>query len=105
MDNETAQSYYNHLLTLAIRQDQSFGTLASAFLRDNNLQELGFRTDEEFNLLLAASQAFGPEPRRYGTKLEFLERALKLSESLESLPVQIPQQIQQEIQKTKKKQC
>ena len=102
MDNETAQSYYNHLLTLAIRQDQSFGTLASAFLRDNNLQELGFRTDEEFNLLLAASQAFGPEPRRYGTKLEFLERALKLSESLESLPVQIPQQIQQEIQKTKK---
>jgi hypothetical protein len=102
MDNETAQSYYNHLLTLAIRQDQSFGALASAFLRDNNLQELGFRTDEEFNLLLAAAQAFGPEPRRYGTKLEFFERALKLSESLESLPAQVPQQIQQEIQKTKK---
>ena len=102
MDNETAQSYYNHLLTLAIRQDQSFGTLASAFLRDNNLQELGFRTDEEFNLLLAAAQAFGPEPRRYGTKLEFLEHALELSESLASLPTQIPQQIQQEIQKTKK---
>lgn len=78
MSPDEARGYLNHLLTLAIRREQAFAPLAAAFLREQDLDALGLTPDEQLSLLLAAAQSFAPEPRRYGVKLEFLERARAL---------------------------
>lgn len=78
MTPEEARGYLNYLLTLAVRREQAFAPLAAAFLREQDLDALGLLPDEQLSLLLAAAQSFAPEPRRYGVKLEFLERARAL---------------------------
>ncbi len=73
-----ARSYLNHLLTLSIRREESFGALAFTFIKENDMEALGFLPEEQFNLLMAIIQAFAPEPKRYTQKLELLKRAKEL---------------------------
>ena len=74
MTPDEARAYLNYLLSLSIRRDQAVGPLASAFIRDNDLDALGLLPDEQLSLYLAAAQSFA-EPRRFSLKVEFLERA------------------------------
>ena len=100
MTPEEARSYLNYLLTLGIRREQAFAPLASAFIREQDMDALGLLPDEQVSLLLAAAQSFAPEPRRYSVKLDFLERAQALlpRTRLAGTPAETP--IGQELRKT-----
>ena len=50
---EDARAYLNHLLTLNIRGEESFGPLALTFLKERKLEELGLLPEERFNLIMA----------------------------------------------------
>ncbi|MBH76837.1 MAG: hypothetical protein CL897_01190 [Dehalococcoidia bacterium] len=100
MTPEGARSYLHYLLTLGIRREQSFAPLAAAFIRENDLDALGLLADEQLNLLLAAAQAFAPEPRRYSTKLDFLKRAQALLPQTRLAGTAVEAQVAQELQKT-----
>ena len=78
MDLKEARSYLNYLLTLNIRQEESFGPLALAFFKEHDLEELGLLPDELFTLLSGTIQSLAQEPKRHNQKLELLERAQKL---------------------------
>ena len=100
MTPEEARSYLNYLLTLGIRREQAFAPLASAFIREQDMDALGLLPDEQVSLLLAAAQSFAPEPRRYSVKLDFLERAQALLSRTRLAGTPAETQIGQELRKT-----
>ncbi len=100
MTPEEARSYLNYLLTLGIRREQAFAPLAAAFIREQDLDALGLLPDEQVNLLLAAAQSFAPEPRRYGAKLDFLQRAQALLPRTRLAGSTVEAQVGQELRKT-----
>ena len=100
MTPEEARSYLNYLLTLGIRREQAFAPLASAFIREQDMDALGLLPDEQVSLLLAAAQSFAPEPRRYSVKLDFLERAQALLPRTRLAGTPAETQIGQELRKT-----
>ena len=53
MDLKEARSYLNYLLTLNIRGEESFGPMALAFIKDNDLGGIGLEPEEQFSLLMA----------------------------------------------------
>ncbi len=78
MTHEDARAYFNYLLTLNLRQEEAFGPLALAFIKDNDLEQLGLRPEEQFNLFMATATAFSAEPKRYTMKLELLQKARQI---------------------------
>lgn len=78
MTEQEARSYLNYLLTLNLRREEAFGPLALAFIKEQNLSQLGLVPEEQFNLVVAVAQAFAAEPKRYTLKLELLQKALQL---------------------------
>ncbi len=100
MTPDEARSYLNYLLTLGIRREQAFAPLAAAFIREHDLDALGLLPDEQVNLLLAAAQAFTPEPRRYSVKLDFLQRAQALLPRTRLANTPVAAQVGQELRKT-----
>ena len=78
MTHEDARAYLNYLLTLNLRQEEAFGPLALAFIKDNDLGQLGLLPEEQFNLFMATATAFSAEPKRYTMKLELLQKARQL---------------------------
>ena len=53
MTHEDARAYLNYLLTLNLRQEEAFGPLALAFIKDNDLGQLGLLPEEQFNLFMS----------------------------------------------------
>ncbi len=78
MTHEDARAYFNYLLTLNLRQEEAFGPLALAFIKDHDLEQLGLRPEEQFNLFMATATAFSAEPKRYTMKLELLQKARQI---------------------------
>ncbi|MCA9472171.1 MAG: hypothetical protein MRJ96_15305 [Nitrospirales bacterium] len=78
MTQEEARSYLHYLLTLHLRREEAFGPLALAFIKEQNLGDLGLTPEERFNLMMATAQVLATEPKRYTLKLELLQKALKL---------------------------
>lgn len=100
MTTDEARAQYNYLLTLCIRKEESFGPLAMAFIKDHDLDQLGLTPAEQFNLLMATSEAFAAEPKRYSHKLDCLHKALQLLRRTQFPDPDLPRQLTQEIQKT-----
>ena len=46
MDLEEARSYLNHLLTLNLRGEESFGPLAYTFWKDHDLEKIGLLPED-----------------------------------------------------------
>jgi hypothetical protein len=78
MTNEDARAYLNYLLTLNLRQEEAFGPLALAFVKENDLGKLGLLPEEQFNLFMATATVFSAEPKRYTMKLELLQKARQI---------------------------
>jgi len=97
---EEARSYLHYLLTLNIRKEESFGPLAMAFIKDNDLQAIGLMADEQFNLIMATSQALANEPKRFNVKVELLQKAEGLLPKTNYSNAGLVQQLQYEIRKT-----
>jgi hypothetical protein len=100
MTPQEARAQYNYLLTLCIRQEESFGPLALAFIKDHDLEQLGLTPEEQFNLLMATSHAFAEEPKRYNHKLDCLQKALQLLSRTQFPDPTLTRHLTQEIQKT-----
>ena len=64
MDLKEARSYLNYLLTLNIRQEEAFGPMALAFIKDNDLGAIGLEPEEQFGLLMATVASLADEPKR-----------------------------------------
>ncbi len=78
MTPDDARAYLNYLLTLNLRQEEAFGPLALAFVKEQDLGQLGLLPEEQFNLMMATATAFSAEPKRYTMKLELLQKAHQL---------------------------
>ncbi|MEO8327082.1 MAG: hypothetical protein ABI618_14595, partial [Nitrospirota bacterium] len=78
MTQEDARAYLNYLLTLHLRQEEAFGPLGLAFVKENDLTKLSLLPEEQFNLLMAIATVFSAEPKRYTMKLELLQKAYQL---------------------------
>ena len=78
MTQEDARAYLHYLLTLHLRQEEAFGPLALAFIKEHDLGQLGLLPEERFNLLMATATVFSAEPKRYTMKLELLQKARQL---------------------------
>lgn len=78
MTKEDARAYLNYLLTLHLRQEEAFGPLGLAFVKENDLTKLSLLPEEQFNLLMAIATVFSAEPKRYTMKLELLQKAYQL---------------------------
>ncbi|MDR4461317.1 MAG: hypothetical protein MRJ67_12525 [Nitrospirales bacterium] len=78
MTQEDARAYLNYLLTLHLRQEEAFGPLGLAFIKENDLTKLSLLPEEQFNLLMAIATVFSAEPKRYTVKLELLQKAYQL---------------------------
>jgi len=100
MNPEEARAYLNYLLTLNLRKEDAFGPLALPFLRDHDLKALGILPEEQFSLLIATSQAFAAEPKRYAIKLEMLQKARQLLPQTRYFDPELGQQLDHDIQKT-----
>ena len=98
---EDARAYLNHLLTLNIRGEESFGPLALTFLKERKLEELGLLPEERFNLIMATVQALANEPKRFHLKLELLERAKGLLPGTTYSNSTLLSQLDREIGKTR----
>ena len=100
MTPQEARSYFNYLLTLSLRQEESFGPLALTFIKEQNLEVLGLQPEEQFNLFFATAQAFASEPKRYTHKLECLQRARQLLPQTRFHDSDMAQQLDHDIQRT-----
>jgi len=100
MTPEDARAYLNYLLTLNLRREDAFGPLALTFLRDHDLSTLGILPEEIFTLLLATTQAFPAEPKRYAIKLELLQKARQLLPQTRYGDPGFEQQLDHDIRKT-----
>lgn len=78
MTAEEARSYLHYLLTLHLRREEAFGPLALAFIKEQDLTQLGLTPEEQFNLIMATAQVLAAEPKRYTLKVELLQRAIRL---------------------------
>ncbi|MGB0909358.1 MAG: hypothetical protein ACPGYT_03275 [Nitrospirales bacterium] len=78
MTSEEARSYLHYLLTLNLRREEAFGPLALAFIKEQDLSQLGLVPEEQFNLIMATAQVLAAEPKRYTLKIELLQRAIRL---------------------------
>ena len=100
MTQEEARTYLNYLLTLSLRREEAFGPLAMAFIREQDLDQLGLSPEEQFSLMLAVIQVFAPEPKRYSLKLELLQKARQLLPQTRYFDPELAQQLGHDIQKT-----
>jgi len=100
MTEPEARAYLNYLLTLNLRREDAFGPLALAFLREQDLDQLGILPEEQFSLLFATIQAFASEPKRYSHKLELLQKARQLLPNTRYFDHELAQEIDYDIQKT-----
>jgi hypothetical protein len=100
MTSQEARAHYNYLLTLCIRREESFGPLAFAFLKEHDLTGLGLTPEEQFNLYMATSDAFAPEPKRYTHKLECLQKAQQILPLTGFGDAGLARHVLQEIEKT-----
>jgi hypothetical protein len=100
MGPQEAREYFNYLMTLCIRRAESFGPLAFAFAKDNDLDRLGLVPEEQFNLWMALSEAFADEPKRFKLKLEALHKAVDLLHRTEYADQAVLRELRREIQKT-----
>src|SRR5215467_2750897 len=101
MTPDQARAQYNFLLTLCIRKAETFGPLAFAFIKDHNLSSIGLLPEEQYNLLVAAAEAFADEPKRYTHKLDCLQKALDILPSTSFFDPELARQIQQDVQRLK----
>lgn len=101
MTPDDVRAQYNHLMTLCIRREEAFGPLALAFLRDQDLGQLGLTPEERFNLYMAVADTFATEPKRYTHKLECLEKAQDLLAKTRFWEPGLARHLMQDIQKTK----
>jgi hypothetical protein len=97
MISEEARAHYNFLLTLCIRKAESFGPMAFNFIKDHSFAEAGLTPDEQFNLLMATTDAFADEPERYGHKLDCLRKAIDLLPKTHCYDATLARQLRQEI--------
>src|SRR5919108_5998993 len=100
MTPHEARAQYNYLITLCIRREESFGPLAFAFIKEHDLMQLGLTPEEQFNLYMATSDAFAPEPKRYNHKLECLQKAQQILPRTGFADPGLVQHLREEIQKT-----
>ena len=100
MDLEEARSYLNHLLTLNLRQEESFGPLAYTFWKDHDLEKIGLLPEERFSLLMGTIQSIAAEPKRYSIKLELLQKAKALVPQTRYANPQLAQELDYDIKKT-----
>ncbi len=100
MTHEDARAYLNYLLTLHLRQEEAFGPLALAFVKDQDLGQLGLLPEEQFNLLMATATVFSAEPKRYTMKLELLQKARQLLPSTRYDDPELGQDLDHLIKKT-----
>ncbi len=100
MTQQEARAYLNYLLTLSLRREEAFGPLAMAFIKEQDLDQLGLLPEEQFTLLVATTQAFAAEPKRYTAKLELLEKARQLLPTTRFFDPELVQQLEQDIKKT-----
>lgn len=101
MTPEEARAHYNFLLTLYIRKAESFGPLAFAFIKEQQLSTIGLTLEEEFNLFVAVAEALTEEPKRYSHKVECLQRATAILPRTKFFDPHLLRQLQQEIQRLK----
>ncbi|TFG63380.1 MAG: hypothetical protein E4H32_04465 [Nitrospirales bacterium] len=101
MTNEDARAYLNYLLTLNLRQEEAFGPLALAFVKENELGQLGLLPEEQFNLLMATATVFSAEPKRYTMKLELLQKARQILPGTRYNDPELGQDLEHLIKKTK----
>jgi len=99
MTPEEARAHYNFLLTLCIRKAESFGPMAFAFIKDHSFPTVGLTPEEQFNLMMAITDAFADEPKRYAHKLDCLRKALDIFPRTRFYDSVMARQIQQEIQR------
>ncbi len=100
MTPEDARAYLNYLLTLNLRQEEAFGPLALAFVKENDLSQLGLLPEEQFNLLMATATVFAAEPKRYTMKLELLQKARQLLPNTRYHNPELGQDLEHLIKKT-----
>ena len=100
MTRDEARAHYNYLMTLCIRREEAFGPLAFAFIKEQDLDQLGLTPEEQFNLYMATSDAFAPEPKRYNHKLDCLQKAQHVLSRTGFSEPGLVRHILQEIQKT-----
>lgn len=100
MTSQEARAHLNYLLTLSLRREEAFGPLAMTFIREQDLDQLGLLPEEQFSLILATTQAFAAEPKRYTLKLELLQKARQLLPKTRFFDPELAQQLDQDIQKT-----
>jgi hypothetical protein len=100
MSPEEARARYNYLLTLCIRKEEAFGPLALTFIKEHDLEQLGLTPEEQFNLLMATSDVFAAEPKRYTHRLECLQRAQRLLDRTQYADPGLARHLLYEIQKT-----
>ncbi len=100
MTPEDARAYLNYLLTLNLRQEEAFGPLALAFVKENDLGQLGLLPEEQFNLLMATATVFSAEPKRYTMKLELLQKARQLLPNTRYNDPELGQDLEHLIKKT-----
>ncbi len=100
MTLQEARAHLNYLLTLSLRREEAFGPLAMTFIREQDLDQLGLLPEEQFSLIIATTQAFAAEPKRYTIKLELLQKARQLLPKTRFFDPELAQQLDQDIQKT-----
>ncbi|MFQ5991076.1 MAG: hypothetical protein ACE5NA_01450 [Nitrospiraceae bacterium] len=100
MTPQEARSQFNFLMTLCLRKEESFGPLALAFMREDDLAKVGLSPEEQFNLYMATADAFAPEPKRYSHKLECLQKAQEVLRQAKFSDPGLAQYLAQELQKT-----
>ncbi len=100
MTQDEARSYLNYLLTLSLRREEAFGPLAIMFLREQDLPALGISPEEQFSLIIATTQAFAAEPKRYSLKLELLQKARQLLSTTRFFDPELAKELDHDIQKT-----
>ncbi|MFA9562776.1 MAG: hypothetical protein ACERKU_10605, partial [Nitrospirota bacterium] len=100
MTQEDARAYLNYLLTLNLRQEEAFGPLALAFVKENDMGQLGLLPEEQFNLLMATATVFSAEPKRYTMKLELLQKARQILPSTRYEDPELARDLEHLVQKT-----
>ena len=99
-DLKEARSYLHYLLTLSLRREEAFGSLAFTFIKENDMESLGLLPEEQFNLLMAIIQAFAPEPKRYVQKLDLLNKAKELQFKTSYSNPDLARQLDYDVRKT-----
>ena len=100
MTEQEARSYLNYLLTLNLRREEAFGPLAFAFIKEEDLSQLGLMPEEQYTIIMATAQAFAAEPKRYTIKLELLQRARQLLPQTRYQDPELAQELEHSIKKT-----